>query len=140
MRKWYTDDRGSDQSAAWIDALYDRVGDGAWRLARRSLDDDAAAAELVVRAFREFLDSGGRDDVELLRCVLDHVKQHRSERLSGRPRAERRTSTDVRDAFELIYVGGARITDVAQLTGCSVGELSRRLIDSVRDPQLAQAR
>lgn len=123
-----------------VDELYDRVADGAWRLARRAADDDAAAGELVVRAFRDFVDSDCREDVELLQCVLDHAKDARLARVSERPRAERRSAPDVRDAFELIYVGGARVSDVARLVGCSVGELSRRLLDSVRDPQLVQTR
>lgn len=125
---------------AWLGELYDRVGDGAWRLARRSAVDDVSAGELVVRAFRAFVESGHERDVELLRCVLDQVNDVRSARRIDAPPVERRGSVDMRDAFELIHVGGAHIADVASLLDCSTKELSRRLIDAVRVPQPTHAR
>lgn len=131
--------RGGAPRDAWVAELYDRVGSGAWRLARRCVDDDQTAGELVARAFREFVDSGRRRDVELLQCVLDRVKELRATAWRDEAQRERRSSLDVRDAFELVYVGGARIADVATLLGCSTRELSRRMLDATRDPGLVPA-
>ena len=94
---------------------------GAWTIARRATDDDAAASEIITRSFREFVRSGhGDDDVALLRCVLGHVR--------GRP-----VRDDLCDAFELVQAGGARIDDVARSFGCSVQELSHGLLGVARE-------
>lgn len=118
-----------------IEAWYDRVGDGAWRLARGRTGSDAAARDIVVQAFVECAEAGRCDDVDLLRCVLERVRQARPVVTHDSTHTERRRCSDVRDAFELIFVGGARIADVARAFGMTSRELSRKLADSVREHQ-----
>lgn len=138
MRERHTRGRG-DQHAEWVEGLFDRVGDAAWRLARRSMPDDAAASELVVRAFRAFAETDRRQDIELLQCVLDHIRLARPQLAEDAPDMERRTSTDMRDAFELVYVAGAPVAQVAALLGCTTNELARRMLDAACQRDLARA-
>ncbi len=124
-----------------MDRAGDAVVEGAWRIAFRATGDPAAAEQLVAEGCRAFRASGAASTVALLQCVLDaaHASRARQAALVAQPDrgVDRRRDTRVRDAFELVHVGGARLTEVAQLQGCSAGELARRLMDAVARSEVA---